>query len=151
MQEKYSAVPTGCWVWNANKTHNGYGQIYYKGSQSRAHRVMYELMHGTIPNGMVVCHSCDNPSCVNPKHLYLATQKENIADCMRKGRFLLAKNGSDQVGTNNHRSVLNDGDVRAIREEYKSGNVSRSVLAAKYGVTKSNIQAIIERRSWGHV
>jgi hypothetical protein len=146
LRDKYVITELGCWEWMANKTHNGYGQIYYNGSQRRAHRVSYEIHIGPIPSGMLICHRCDNPSCINPEHLFIGTVKDNINDCIEKGRFFIARSGNE-----NHRAILTSDHVKEIRERYSEGSISRSSLAKLYGVSKGNIQAIIERRSWRHV
>lgn len=85
-EEKYEMVPEcGCWIWTA-ATHQGYGEICYKGKKETAHRVSWELHNGPIPHGLWVLHRCDTRECVNPKHLFLGTQLDNIADCVKKGR-----------------------------------------------------------------
>lgn len=76
-----------CWPWLEYKDRDGYGLINIDGKTRRAHRVSFELAHGVISNGMEICHSCDNPSCINPAHLYEGTQKDNIHDAMAKGRL----------------------------------------------------------------
>ena len=77
---------TGCWEWQGDLTHNGYGRVKVDGKAKRVHRVMWELRHGPIPDGMVVMHKCDNPKCCNPEHLELGTQRENVADMIQKNR-----------------------------------------------------------------
>lgn len=81
--------PDECWEWQASTTSSGYGQIMVNARPrriTRAHRLSWTIANGPIPSGMVVCHRCDNPPCVNPAHLFVATQQDNIADMVRKGR-----------------------------------------------------------------
>lgn len=78
---------SGCWIWERWTTPRRYGQIGYHGKLYRAHRLMYQLTHGEIPMGLNVCHRCDVPECINPTHLFLGTQSENIRDCVAKGRY----------------------------------------------------------------
>lgn len=78
---------TGCWEWQGAKTATGYGRLKFKGEAWMAHRLMYTLTKGDIPKGMVVLHSCDNPCCINPEHLSVGTQKDNMDDCKSKGRL----------------------------------------------------------------
>lgn len=77
-----------CWIWHGSKMGKGYGQTHYPpGIQSYAHRFAYQLFNGPITDGMEVCHSCDNPACVNPAHLWLGTHHDNIMDSVKKGRW----------------------------------------------------------------
>lgn len=85
---KVQVQPDGCWVWTAAlRDGYPYGVFCFDGKTYRAHRFSYLLYRGEIPEGQHVCHSCDNPTCVNPHHLFLGTQSDNIQDCLEKGRF----------------------------------------------------------------
>lgn len=92
--EKVKVNPTTqCWEWQAFRNKKGYGQFIHEGA-ILAHRISYEFHIGKIPEGLMVCHHCDNPPCVNPKHFFLGTNKENINDAQRKGRIPTAKHPS---------------------------------------------------------
>jgi len=75
-----------CLIWTGLRSKRGYGQIRHEGRTHLCHRVVYELLHGPIPDGMVVCHECDTPLCIHPDHLWLGTASENTRDCVEKGR-----------------------------------------------------------------
>lgn len=139
----------GCWEWVGARFPKGYGCVTRRGTPStpkthtwRAHRYSWFLAHGPIPEGMVVCHRCDNPPCVNPDHLFLGTQKENQEDMVRKLR--------GRYGIRNGRAVLTEDDVRTIRRRYQDGETQQS-LAEAFGVKGVTIQALISRRTWKHV
>jgi len=85
--EKYVINPdNGCWEWTATLDQSGYGLLGYEGSMKGAHRFSYKIYKGEIPKGLYVLHKCDNPPCVNPEHLFLGTQKDNMDDMYNKGR-----------------------------------------------------------------
>jgi hypothetical protein len=133
--------PQGCWVWHGQIGHNGYGVTWKDGRHQYAHRVAYELMYGTIRAGLRVCHSCDNPPCCRPGHLFLGSQEENIFDMRRKGR-------------NPHPLKLSEHNILEIRRRYaerKVVKVTMQQLADEYGVYKGYISKIIHRQKWRHI
>lgn len=130
----------GCWLWRGPTSH-GYGRVRFQGNFRFAHRVAFELATGIDPHGSVVMHSCDNPLCVNPDHLTLGTQTQNIADMDAKGRRRAAK------GERNGSARLTEDQVRAIRSDGRSADV----IAEGYPVTVSGIHAIRNGRTWKHL
>lgn len=138
---KKSDSPDGCWEWTAGKSDDGYGgfKVRLNGVQKhcRAHRLSFELATGDKPNDFFVCHSCDNRGCVNPNHLWLGSNKDNIADAAKKGRM------------RNHKK-LDEESVVEIRLMVASG-CSRKVIAEKFGVGHPQLSSIVTRRAWKHV
>ena len=86
VMKRIKISPSGCWEYQGKKS-QGYGEIIVNWKRVRAHRYMFELKKGKIPNGLLVCHSCDNRPCINPNHLFLGTHKDNFQDAFRKGRI----------------------------------------------------------------
>ncbi len=78
---------SGCWLWDAGVDKDGYGKIQVTGKSWRAHRYMYFLEHGSLPDDLMVCHTCDVPACINPVHLFLGTGKDNLQDMAKKGKY----------------------------------------------------------------
>jgi hypothetical protein len=137
--------PCGCWTWLGTKGRYGYGMFSIrKGKLRLAHRISYQLAHGEIPTGKVICHHCDNPPCVNPAHLFLGTQADNLADMFRKGRGVLPP---VHVGTKNRHAKLTEQQVLAIRNDTRL----RRVVAKEYGVSDTLICWIISRKIWKHL
>lgn len=139
---------SGCWLWTGWVDRNGYGEIALpKGSEKRrifAHRLSYQL-HCGDPAGMHVCHHCDVPSCVNPAHLFLGTQADNMRDKERKGR------GVKPRGEHSGRARLTEQQVREILAAQNAGEASASRIARSLGVSRGTIRQILEGNNWRHL
>jgi hypothetical protein len=136
-----------CWVWMGSRTRFGYGRFPIRGQYRPAHRIAWEMAHGPIPEGMCVCHTCDNPWCVNVDHLFLGTIADNNADMMKKGRL----RNNPRRGMRHPRSHLTDAQVREMRVRYAAGDTTLATLATEYGVGETAAFKIVNRRNWKHV
>ena len=151
--------PDACWQWLANRERDGYGNFRLDNQQQKAHRVAWTLAIGRIPHGLIVLHRCDNPACVNPAHLSLGTQADNVADRSAKGRSA----SGDRHGTRTkpHRvargeraaqAKLTPDDVWAIRHcMLKHRLFTRAEIARDYGVSQVAIGKIANNENWKHI
>lgn len=149
----------GCWVWRNRKDHDGYGSVKVHGRIRRAHRFSYETFVGPIPEGMVVCHRCDNPPCVRPDHLFVGTVADNNADRNAKCRqsrgprlsmALKLANRATPVGEAHGRSKLTESQVAEIRELLTAGALSQSQIAKRFGVCTQTVNLINVGHNWRH-
>lgn len=135
-----------CWIWQAQVNNKGYGCLsVYREDKGRhyptyAHRLSWAFAHGPIPDGMYVLHHCDTPACVNPAHLFIGTQTDNMQDCWKKGRM------TREILRENCRKVSDD-DVRAIRLDRRPHHI----IAADYGVKRNTVYLIKNLRKWSHI
>jgi hypothetical protein len=161
-----------CWEWTGCLHHSGYGVIQFKNIQYQAHRLMYQFFVGSIPEGLLVCHKCDNPRCCNPAHLFIGTPKENSQDMVKKGRALFGDRNPSRIfperrprganhwtklkptnilrGSENPKAKLTERNVIEIRKLRKDG-IRIKDLSTRFGVSETHIKYIIYRKSWVHI
>lgn len=124
---------TDCWLWEGSKS-SGYGKICVNNKSVSVHRISFILHKGKIPKGMSVLHTCDEPSCVNPNHLWVGTHRENMMDRDNKGRSGTAK--------------LNRKKVKEIRNIYSTRDCTQEELGKQFGVSTTAISNIIKNKRW---
>jgi hypothetical protein len=138
----------GCWEWTASRDRYGYGDFRYGPERGckrvRAHRFAYEIHNGSIPDGLHVLHRCDNPPCVNPDHLFVGSNADNMADKTTKGRATGAAPGPEH-----HLTHLTDDDVENIRA-LRPGHTLK-FIGDLFGMTPSNVSHIVNRKTWRHI
>lgn len=134
-----------CWVWKGYIKKEGYGQVSHQGKNVLAHRVSYTISIGEIPEGLLVLHKCDNPPCVNPKHLFIGTEADNMRDRDIKGR------GNQPKGEKSGTHKLTETKVKQIRDKYSTGEFTKRELGREFGVTPENIHSIVRRETWRHI
>lgn len=131
LREKTVETPLGCWEIGAGDRHHRYTRIRTPGRRVRGHRLAWEVAYGPIPPGLGVLHRCDNPKCVNPEHLFLGTQKDNVHDAIAKGRFRYGpKLTAEQVA-----------EIRRSPETH--GEAGK-----RYGVSKETVRDVRRYRTW---
>jgi hypothetical protein len=150
IQERFEAKFTksdGCWEWEAGKDSKGYGAFRIAGRMQLSHRVAYQLYVGEIPAGLCACHRCDNPGCVNPAHLFLGTQADNVRDRDNKGRCKSKSNWTVLSGEKNGNSKLTEKQVIEILAKHANG--ARGVdLAKEFGAANQTISNIVCGHTW---
>ena len=149
-------MPSGCLEWTGSTNRDGYGTVKIAGCSQLVHRVIWELEYGPIPDGLLVCHTCDNPPCGEGSHLFTGTQLENVADRSAKGRTARGvrsgaslhpesyARGEDHVGARL--------TVQAVLEIFRNpDNLSQRERARRYGVSHTTVQAILKGIRWRHI
>lgn len=142
----------GCWLWTGAKDECGYGVITEGGRRGRGfpgkafktHRLSWSFAYGEIPSGMSVLHKCDTPACVRPDHLFLGTQRENVADCVGKGR------NRGATGTKNCKAKLREDEVQEIRFRVARGE-SIPACARAFGIDRGTAWRIVRYKMWAHI
>lgn len=141
------------WMWTGYvmPAPDGYGMFRVGGRMQVSHRVSWTIHNGAIPDGMSVLHRCDNAPCVNPRHLFVGTQKDNMRDCAKKGRTWPQRNpGLVKRGEGHGAAKLSAADVRKTRKTYGSGQ-SQAKFGELFGITQTAISSIVRRKSWKHI
>lgn len=134
-----------CWPWIGNRNYEGYGVVYMgRGQLKRPHRLLYELLHGKLDSKTCVCHTCDNPPCCNPRHLFAGTIADNNRDRKNKGRYPWSAEAKGRRKKYNQK--LTDADVSAIRAARLGGERLESI-AARFGVSRGYVGHIVNGRS----
>ena len=135
-----------CWLWTAFRNRKGYGMIGSGAGHILAHRASWEIHHGPVPPGGVVCHRCDTPPCVNPSHLFVGTQRDNIADMVAKGR----QRGDHRPGSACPTATLTESQAAEVKRRALAGEKQRA-LAAEFSIKQATVSNIKTGRTWGHL
>lgn len=142
---KHVKKTPSCWIWTGWKM-RGYGHISDEsGKDVRAHRIAWILEHGPIPENLHILHHCDNPACVNSKHLFLGTHTDNMRDMNSKGR------GKYLKGEDHGNSRFKISQIKKMRELYDSGHFTSYKLAKIFKTSQGTIFGIVSRKSWKHI
>ena len=155
---KVAKKADGCWLWTAGRDKDGYGVFQTSGKQVRSHRFAWQFANGSIPQGLLVCHTCETPACCNPAHLFVGTHDVNVADKVAKDRQARGDKCGSRLyperrphGEQHSSSKLSAAQVSAIRRRYIPGLVSMHSLALEFAVSPQGISKIIRRVTWRHL
>jgi hypothetical protein len=143
--QKHIKSSNGCWIFTGCLDRDGYGVFGHgRNKQVRAHRMSYEFYVGSIPNGALVCHACDNPSCINPKHLFLGSAKDNTQDMIKKGRKASCKGSSHPL------AKIDESDALWIKQQRQ---LSRSLkdIAKDLNISFQTVSSICKGTTWKHI
>lgn len=140
LQRSIPEPMSGCWLWINSISSNGYGHAVFRKKYYSSHRLSYIAFNGEFNRQLIVCHKCDNKLCVNPLHLFIGSQKDNIKDMIRKNR-------KHPIETNKAYKFTWE-IIRKMRKEYESGLFSQGDILRKYGSCRSNICFIINKKTW---
>ena len=140
LDQRTDKQPNGCWLWTKRVDGDGYGRTvdkwYRIHGKSGAHQLSYIWHHGPIGHDKQVCHTCDNPTCINPAHLFLGSNQDNMTDKVIKGRQIVK---------------LTETQVLEIRSRYATGSFTQAELAPDYDVSEEAIRCVVNRKSWRHI
>ena len=140
-------IKTQCWNWTGPLNEHGYGRISMNSKNTYIHRIMYQYFYGDIPEDKpLVLHTCDNPKCCNPKHLYAGTQKDNAQDRVKRNPDSWSKK-TGRMGEKNHAAKLTEKQVIEIRTSQETQNT----IAKRFNVGRTIISLIKNRKTWKHI
>lgn len=134
-------------MWNGASTPAGYGRFKIDGRLYSPHRLVFQWLVGKIDQDMMVCHTCDNPRCVRPDHLFLGTARDNVMDALMKGRLVPPPPLLGVLAT----AKLNEASVRHIKTLHANEELTRSELSDKFGVSYRSICRVLNNETWRHV
>lgn len=141
---------TGCWGWSGSISTAGYSLIFSNNKTKWGHRFSYEIHKEPIIDGNLICHHCDNPICTNPDHLFQGTTRDNVRDCMAKGRFKKVPDEFKAKGEQVSSSKLKEKEVIEIKKMIADG-LKNTEIAKLFNVTHKNISCIRLKKTWKHV
>lgn len=142
--ERCVPVPeAGCWLWERSTNRRGYGSFYFEGAHFKAHRASYQAFVSPIADDKCVLHKCDTPSCVNPSHLFIGTNLDNVQDRTKKGRGVLP----DNKGERNGMAKLTSEVVNEIRRRHHAGE-TKTHISKLFGISRQHVSDLVSGKKW---